>query len=153
MATLCAYPDTFAAGSSLYGISNLQKLDEFTHKFESRYCEKLIGGTYAQIPDVYDGRSPVNNADKIKAPLLVSLIGLDLVRWPLIGWQILQGSLDAVVPPEQAEDMVKTIRAKGGRVDYVLFEGEGHGWRKAENIKAALEKELAFYEDVFALKK
>lgn len=57
------------------------------------------------------------------------------------------------MPPEQAEDIVKTIKEKNGRVEYVLFEGEGHGFRKAENIKAALEKELAFYEDVFGLKK
>ncbi len=56
------------------------------------------------------------------------------------------------MPPEQAEDIVKQIKANGGRVDYVLFEGEGHGWRKAETIKAALEKELGFYEDVFKLK-
>ena len=61
--------------------------------------------------------------------------------------------MDAVVPPEQAEDIVKTIKAKGGRVDYILFEGEGHGWRKAETIKRAMEAELAFYEDVFKLKK
>ena len=72
LATLCAYPDVFGAGGSLYGISDLQKLDEFTHKFESRYCEKLLGGTYAQVPQVYKERSPVNNADKIKSPLLVS---------------------------------------------------------------------------------
>jgi len=135
LATLCAYPDAFAAGTSLYGISDLKKLGEFTHKFESHYLEGLIGGTYEQIPEVYKERSPVYNADKIKAPLLIE-----------------QGSLDAVVPPEQAEDIVKQIKANGGRVDYVLFEGEGHGWRKAETIKAALEKELGFYEDVFKLK-
>ena len=72
LATLCAFPDAFAAGASLYGISDLKKLDEFTHKFESRYCEKLLGGTYKQVPAVYDSRSPVNNAGKIKSPLLVS---------------------------------------------------------------------------------
>lgn len=73
LAALCAYPTAFGAGASLYGISDLQKLDEFTHKFESRYCEKLLGGTYAQVPQVYKDRSPVNNADKIKSPLLVSI--------------------------------------------------------------------------------
>ncbi|THG97400.1 hypothetical protein EW026_g4586 [Hermanssonia centrifuga] len=108
------------------------KLDEFTHKFESRYCEKLIGGTFSDVPNVYKERSPINNAGEIKSPLL--------------------GSIDAVVPPQQAEDIVKTIKENGGQVEYVLFEGEGHGWRKAENIKAALEKELAFYEKTFGLK-
>ncbi|CAL1702735.1 unnamed protein product [Somion occarium] len=135
LATLCAYPDTFAAGTSMYGISDLKKLDDFTHKFEARNTEKLMGGSSSQIPEVYKERSPINNADRIKAPLLIE-----------------QGSVDAVVPPEQAEDIVKTIKSKGGHVEYVLFEGEGHGWRKAENIKAALAKELAFYEGVFKLK-
>ena len=65
--------------------------------------------------------------------------------------QILQGSIDKVVPPAQAEEMMKVIKANGGRVEYVLFEGEGHGWRKGENIITALEKELAFYNDVFGL--
>ena len=66
--------------------------------------------------------------------------------------QVLQGSIDAVVPPSQAEEIVKSIRARGGRVDYVLYDGEGHGWKKAENIKDALVKEFAFYQDVFGLK-
>ena len=56
--------------------------------------------------------------------------------------------MDVVVPPEQAEDIVTIIRANDERVDYVLFDGEGHGWRKAETIRTALEKELAFYEDI-----
>jgi dipeptidyl aminopeptidase/acylaminoacyl peptidase len=73
LATLCAYPDVFNAGASLYGISDLIKLDEFTHKFESRYSEKLLGGTVQECENVYRERSPVNNASKIKAPLLVSL--------------------------------------------------------------------------------
>ena len=66
---------------------------------------------------------------------------------------MLQGSEDKVVPPNQAEGIVETIRKQGGRVDYVVFQGEGHGWRKAENQRTALEKESAFYEDVFGLKK
>ncbi|KAF7798100.1 hypothetical protein EIP86_009315 [Pleurotus ostreatoroseus] len=136
LAAACAYPDAFAAAVSNYGISDLFKLCEFTHKFESHYMEKLLGGTPDQIPEVYKERSPVFNADKIRTPLL-----------------ILQGSLDAVVPPGQAEAIVKAIKDNNGRVDYVLFEGEGHGFRKSENMKAALEKELAFYEDVFGLKK
>ncbi|KAI0701029.1 alpha/beta-hydrolase [Cytidiella melzeri] len=134
--TLCVYPDAFAAGASLYGISDLKKLDEFTHKFESRYCEKLIGGSYENAPEIYKERSPVYNAHNIKAPLL-----------------ILQGSADVVVPPEQAEGMVKIIKEKGGEVEYVMFEGEGHGWRRADTIQKALETELAFYEKVFDLKK
>ncbi|KAI0634553.1 alpha/beta-hydrolase [Trametes polyzona] len=132
---LCSVPDVFAAGTSSYGISDLVKLSEFTHKFESQYLFKLAGGTPEQVPDVYRERSPVNKADNIKAPLLV-----------------LQGSIDAVVPPNQAEAIVSSIKRRGGRVEYIVFEGEGHGWRKAENIKAALEKEISFYKDVFGLR-
>lgn len=71
LAALCSFPDAFAAGASLYGISDLKKLDDFTHKFESHYLEKLLGGTSEAVPQVYYDRSPVNQADKIKAPLLV----------------------------------------------------------------------------------
>ncbi|KAI0819862.1 alpha/beta-hydrolase [Trametes gibbosa] len=133
---LCTRPDVFAAGTSSYGISDLVKLGEFTHKFESQYLFKLVGGTPAQVPAVYRDRSPINLAGNIRAPLLV-----------------LQGADDAVVPPQQAELIVDTIRKRGGRVEYTVFEGEGHGWRKAENIKTALLKEIGFYEDVFGLRR
>lgn len=135
LAALCGPPDAFAAGTSLFGISDLSKLAEDTHKFELRRIEKLIGGRPADIPDVYRERSPVFHADMIKAPLL-----------------ILQGSEDKAVPPSQAESMVETIRKRGGRVEYILFDGEGHGFRKAENQKKALEKELGFYCDVLGIK-
>lgn len=131
---LCAAPDVFAAGTSSFGISDLVKLGEFTHKFESRYLIKLSGGTPEEVPDVYKERSPINRAHHIKAPLLV-----------------LQGSIDAVVPPQQAELIVANIKARGGRVEYKVFEGEGHGWRKAENIRTALETEIGFYMNVYGL--
>ncbi|OCH85384.1 alpha/beta-hydrolase [Obba rivulosa] len=134
LAALCNFPDVFAAATSSFGISNLYKLAEFTHKFESHYPFKLIGGTPDEVPQIYHERSPVFHADKIKSPLLV-----------------LQGSDDAVVPPGQAEEIVNTIKKRGGRVEYVVYQGEGHGWRKAETIKDALEKELAFYRDVLRL--
>ena len=61
----------FAAATSLYGISDLNKLAEFTHKFESRYIDRLIGGTTTEVPEIYHERSPINHADKIVTPLLV----------------------------------------------------------------------------------
>ncbi len=131
---LCTAPDVFAAGTSSFGISDLVKLGEFTHKFESQYLTKLAGGTPDDVPEVYKARSPINQAQHIKAPLLV-----------------LQGSLDAVVPPEEAELIVANIKARGGRVEYTVFEGEGHGWRKAENIRTALETEIGFYQSVYGL--
>ncbi|KAJ6620460.1 alpha beta-hydrolase [Mycena sp. CBHHK59/15] len=121
--------DVFAAGASSYGVSDLRKLTELTHKFQSWYVQTLVGGTFKKIPEVYHARSPVFHAHEIKAPLL-----------------ILQGSVDPIVPPNQAEDMIKVIREHSGPVEYVVFEGESHGWRKAENIAKALDVEIDFYE-------
>ncbi|KAG8761880.1 hypothetical protein FRC15_008777 [Serendipita sp. 397] len=134
--TLCT-PETanvFAAGTSSYGVSDLAMLANDTHKFESQYLFKLVGGTPEEVPEIYAARSPVKHADEIRSPLL-----------------ILQGSDDAVVPPNQAETILKIIKDQGGVVEYVLFEGEGHGWRKAENVKKALETECNFYERMFKL--
>jgi dipeptidyl aminopeptidase/acylaminoacyl peptidase len=69
-------------------------------------------------------------------------------------YKILQGSDDKVVPPSQAEEIVKIIRDElHGKVEYEVFEGEGHGWRRGETVKVALEKELGFYEEILGLKK
>ncbi|KAJ6481464.1 alpha/beta-hydrolase [Mycena vitilis] len=121
--------NVFAAGTSSYGVSDLRKLTELTHKFQSWYVQGLVGGSYDEIPEIYRARSPVFHAHNIKVPLL-----------------ILQGSLDPIVPPNQAEDMIKVIGDGGGSAEYTVFEGESHGWRKAENIAKALELEVDFYE-------
>ena len=63
----------WTGATSLYGISDLRKLGEDTHKFESRYLDGLIGGSYKEVPEVYEERSPISHADKIDTPLLVSL--------------------------------------------------------------------------------
>jgi dipeptidyl aminopeptidase/acylaminoacyl peptidase len=86
------------------------------------------------VPDIYKDRSPINHADRIRSPLLV-----------------LQGADDEVVPPAQSELIVETIHNNGGTAEYKLYEGEGHGWRKADTIKDALERELAFYRSTFNL--
>ena len=160
--TLCSAPEAFAAGTSSFGISDFFKLAEFTHKFESQYLFKLIGGRPEEIPEVYRERSPVFLADKIRAPLLVRRRFVSsccacgrLPHQYFVGRrrQVLQGSEDKVVPPNQAEAIVETVRKQGGRIEYVVFQGEGHGWRREENIRAALEKELSFYENVFGVKK
>ncbi|KAG6887411.1 hypothetical protein C0992_012379 [Termitomyces sp. T32_za158] len=137
LGALANAPDvtTFAAGTSSFGISDLFPLEAHTHKFESRQLEKLLGGTSAQVPEVYRERSPINHADRIVAPLL-----------------ILQGNIDKVVPKEQADLIYKKVETKGGIVEYKLYPGEGHGWRKAETIVDALERELGFYERVLGLR-
>jgi len=126
-------PGVFKAATSSFGISDLVSLAKFTHKFELRYMDKLLGGTPQQVPKVYAARSPVNHADKIVTPLLV-----------------FQGAEDKVVLPEQAEKIVNTIIEQGGadRVKYRLFEGEGHGgWRRAESIKEAVRIEHDWYDN------
>jgi len=124
-------PGYFKSATSSYGISDLVSLANFTHKFELKYIEKLLGGTPQEVPEVYAARSPLNHAGKIVTPLLV-----------------LQGDQDKVVPPEQAEKIVNTIIAQGGaeRVKYRLFKGEGHGWRLSETIQEAIKLEHAWYD-------
>ncbi|KAF9010826.1 alpha/beta-hydrolase [Cyathus striatus] len=124
----------YKGGTSIYGISDLNRLYHATHKFQCRYIEGLIGGKPEEKPEVYHQRSPLFHASNIKVPLL-----------------ILQGSIDPVVPPEQAEAIVAAITKKGGNVQYVEFKGESHGWRKAENIQSALELELKFYCKILGL--
>lgn len=63
----------FAAATSSYGVSDLRKLYEFTHKFESKYLAKLVGGTPEEVPEMYKARSPIYHVDNIVSPLLVSL--------------------------------------------------------------------------------
>ena len=118
---------TFSAGASYYGVSDLEALARDTHKFESRYLDWLIG-PYPQDRETYVERSPINHADRLSAPVI-----------------FFQGSADRVVPPNQTELMVAALRARGVPVGYLLFEGEQHGFRKAENIKRALDAELYFY--------
>jgi dipeptidyl aminopeptidase/acylaminoacyl peptidase len=131
--TLCAltFRDTFKAGASHYGISDLEALAKDTHKFESRYLDGLIG-PYPERRDLYVERSPIHFTDRLSCPMI-----------------IFQGLEDKVVPPNQAEKMVEAVRAKKLPVAYLTFEGEQHGFRKAENIKRVLEAELFFYSKVF----
>jgi dipeptidyl aminopeptidase/acylaminoacyl peptidase len=125
------FRDTFSAGASLYGIGDLMTLAEDTHKFESRYLDRLIG-PLPEMEALYRERSPINHVAGLNCPVI-----------------FLQGSEDKVVPPNQAEAMVAALDEKNIPVAYVLFEGEGHGFRKGENVCRALEAELAFYGKVF----
>jgi dipeptidyl aminopeptidase/acylaminoacyl peptidase len=131
--TLCAltFRDLFEAGASYFGVSDLEALARDTHKFESRYLDGLIG-PYPERRDLYRERSPIHFTDRLACPVI-----------------LFQGLEDKVVPPSQAELMVTALRAKGLPVAYVAFEGEQHGFRRAENIKRTLDGELYFYSRVF----
>ncbi|GAA5974318.1 hypothetical protein JCM11641_006733 [Rhodosporidiobolus odoratus] len=133
LAALCD-SDVFTAGTSSYGVSDLKALAEDTHKFESQYLFKLIGGTPTQVPQNYADRSPINKASQISAPLL-----------------LLQGSIDRVVPPSQSSLMLERIRSQGGTCEMALFEGEGHGFRGAEARDKAMKKELGWYKTTWGI--
>jgi dipeptidyl aminopeptidase/acylaminoacyl peptidase len=123
--------DVFAAGASHYGVADAEALATDTHKFESRYLDRLIG-PYPEARELYLERSPIHHAAGLSCPVI-----------------LFQGLEDEVVPPAQAEAMVAALRAKGLPFAYVAFEGEQHGFRKAENIRRALDGELYFYSRIF----
>ncbi len=131
---LCALvfdPTAFAAGVSYFGVADAEALALDTHKFESRYLDSMIG-PYPERADLYRARSPVHFVEQLERPLL-----------------LLQGLDDKVVPPSQAEAMVEVLERKGIPYAYLAFEGEGHGFRRQENIKRSLESTLSFVGQVF----
>ncbi len=125
----------FAAGADHFGVADLEALAAETHKFESRYLDRLVG-RYPAEREVYRQRSPIHHVDRLRRPLIV-----------------LQGAEDEVVPPGQSEMIVEALRDRRVPVAYLLFEGEQHGFRRSENIRRALDAELSFYAQVlgFAL--
>ena len=133
LAALTFHPGVFAAGASYYGVSDVEALARDTHKFESRYLDTLIG-PYPERQDLYRERSPIHFVDRLASPLI-----------------LFQGLDDKVVPPNQSQKMADALRAKGLPVVYLAFDGEQHGFRKAETIVRCLEEELAFYRRVFGI--
>lgn len=124
--------DVFAAGHSLYGIADLELLARETHKFESRYLDGLLGGGPDEVPGVYAERSPLNRLDRLTCPILLQ-----------------QGTEDRVVPPSQAHALADAARALGLPLALVLYDGEGHGFRRADNIVASVEAAESFFGQVF----
>jgi dipeptidyl aminopeptidase/acylaminoacyl peptidase len=131
--TLCAmtFSDAFRAGTSYFGIGDLETFRAETHKFESRYDQTLIG-PWPEAKQLYHDRSPINFLDRISCPVL-----------------ILQGAEDRVVPPAQAEEIVDALWEKHLPHAYLLFPGEDHGFRAAANIIRSFEAELSFYGQIF----
>ena len=125
------FHDVFAAGTSYYGVADLEALATDTHKFESRYLDGLIG-PYPETREVYHDRSPIHFTDRLSCPVIM-----------------FQGLEDRVVPPSQAEAMVDALTAKGLPYAYLPIEGEQHGFRIARNIERCLEAEFYFYSRIF----
>jgi dipeptidyl aminopeptidase/acylaminoacyl peptidase len=125
------FHDVFAAGASHYGIADLTALATDTHKFESRYLDRLVG-PYPQAEQTYRDRSPIHFANRLSCPVI-----------------LFQGAEDKIVPPNQAETFVEALREKKLPFAYVVFPNEGHGFRQGPNIQRAAEAELYFYSRVF----
>ena len=127
--TLCAltFRDVFAAGASYFGVADAGALARETHKFESRYLDSMIG-PWPEAESVYEARSPIFHTDLLRTPMI-----------------LFQGLEDKVVPPAQAEAMAHALDEKGVPYAYLAYEGEQHGFRKAENIRRTAEAELYFY--------
>ncbi|MGA7668894.1 MAG: S9 family peptidase [Nitrolancea sp.] len=125
------FRDVFSAGASYYGLADLPAFVSETHKFESRYLDGLVG-PFPEARDIYEERSAAYHTDLLSCPLV-----------------LFQGLEDKVVPPHQAELMVEALQRKGLPYAYVAYEGEQHGFRKAENIKHSMEAELYFYSRIF----
>lgn len=122
-----AHHDVFATGTNLFGVADLVALLTDDHKFESQYSVSLVA-PWPEGADTYAERSPINHVDAISSPLLV-----------------LQGSADTVVPPAHSEKIVAAMQRNGIPVGSIVFDGEGHGFRRAESIVRATEAELWFY--------
>ncbi|MFS0854466.1 S9 family peptidase [Microbacterium sp. 179-I 3D4 NHS] len=121
----------FAAGISRYGVADLRMLAQDSHDFERPYLDGLVG-PLSEAEELYIARSPLTHADRIDVPVL-----------------LMQGEDDRVVPPSQSEAIRDALAERGVDHDYVLYPGEGHGFRRAETIVDALERELAFLGRVF----
>jgi dipeptidyl aminopeptidase/acylaminoacyl peptidase len=130
LAALTRGDSPFAAGASYYGVADLLAMRTTTHDFESRYLDGLLGPLPEAEPAWVD-RSPVTHADRLDRPVL-----------------LLQGLNDPVVPPQQAQRFLDALATRGVAHAYLAFEGEAHGFRRAETVVAALEAELSFYGQV-----
>ncbi len=126
-----AFGDAFSAGASYFGVADIELLAAHTHKFESRYLDALVGTD----PEEMRRRSPLYSADRIGVPVI-----------------LFQGLEDKVVPPEQAEAIAAALDANGVPYAHITYEGEDHGFRRAENIVHSLESELGFYGRVFGFR-
>ncbi|WP_398660615.1 prolyl oligopeptidase family serine peptidase [Streptomyces misionensis] len=129
-----ATTDVYACGTIIYPILDLTAwASGGTHDFESRYLEYLIG-SFTEVPTRYTERSPVTHAERLTTPFL-----------------LLQGLDDVICPPAQCEELLARVQGQKVPHAYLTFEGEGHGFRRADTMIRALEAELSLYAQVFKL--
>ncbi len=139
--SLTRFPQQFAGGACYYGIGNLATLCSITHKFESKYTDRLVGEVFhreraTQPESRFITRSPVFQMDKLSSPLI-----------------LFHGKEDKVVPPELSREVVKILKKKGIKHSYTEYHGEGHGFRQAQTRADALRQESAFFADIIRQKR
>ncbi len=130
---LADHPDLVAGGVASYPVSDLLALTEATHRFEAHYTDTLVApddGSPASVA-AFRALSPIHRAERITAPLL-----------------LMHGTDDPVVPIEQSEALAARIGAAGGDVDFVVYEGEGHGFRLPANVADEYDRTEAFLDRV-----
>jgi dipeptidyl aminopeptidase/acylaminoacyl peptidase len=134
--TLCVltFHDFFTAGVSYYGVADAEALMKFTHKFEERYLDSLLG-PYPERKELYTARSPIHHTHQLSCPVI-----------------LFQGLDDKIVPPSQSEMMVHALESNNIPHAYIAFEGEAHGFRRADTIQRALEAELSFFSQIYGIK-
>jgi dipeptidyl aminopeptidase/acylaminoacyl peptidase len=123
----------FAACVTMFAVTDLLVLPEVSHDFEAHYTDSLIGPLPA-FESAYRERSPVHRAAAMRGAVL-----------------LMHGTDDQVVPLSQAEALHEALLDAGRTCELRIFEGEGHGFRRAETVTAALEAELDFYRTHLAL--
>ena len=124
---LTSLPDVFQVGASYFGIGNLETLVQLTHKFESKYIDRLVGVDLTTLKE----RSPINHLNDLKAPMI-----------------IFQGSEDKIVPPKVSREMAQILKSKGIKSAYIEYPSESHGFRQLENRVDSLNKEASFFKEV-----
>ena len=129
--TALGQSEIFRAGASYYGVSDLVRIQEVPHKFESHYNFGLVG-PFPEMRELYVQRSPVHHVDRIAGGVI-----------------FFQGADDPIVPPDQSRRMFEALRAAGRPAAYLEFSGEQHGFRQSQNIARALEAEFYFYSRIF----
>ncbi|KAJ7482688.1 alpha/beta-hydrolase [Mycena latifolia] len=130
--SLINFPDFYAAGTSQFSVCDIAELYRMAPKLQLFYPALLLGGSPEEVPDVYRARSPLFHAEKIKTPVLLA-----------------HGKQDPVIPVEQTDSIADEIKKHGGHVEYLRFEDEGHGFRRAATIRLVQERQLALFEKVF----
>jgi dipeptidyl aminopeptidase/acylaminoacyl peptidase len=128
MAGMTEYPELFAAGANLYGVTNFETFFKHTQPWMAAISKIEYGNPDTEV-EMLRKLSPIHRIDRIKAPLIV-----------------LHGANDTNVPIIEAEQVVENLKQRNVPVEYILFADEGHGWRKTPNRIRSAVSIVKFFE-------